>query len=80
MPGDLFPADWLVTFEYEETVLGALKSGKESEVYLVARTAHGRRPRLRSTTISSRNRSATCAWSSTTAPPSPIRAAASCAR
>jgi RIO kinase 1 len=42
MPGDLFPADWLVTFEYEETVLGALKSGKESEVYLVARTAHGR--------------------------------------
>jgi len=42
MPGDLFPADWLVTFEYEETVLGALKSGKESEVYLVARSAHGR--------------------------------------
>ena len=42
MPSDLFPADWLVTFEYEETVLGALKSGKESEVYLVARSAHGR--------------------------------------
>ena len=42
MPSDLFPADWLVTFEYEETVLGALKSGKESEVYLVARTADGR--------------------------------------
>jgi RIO kinase 1 len=42
MPGDLFPADWLETFEYEETVLGALKSGKESEVYLVARSAHGR--------------------------------------
>ena len=42
MPSDLFPADWLPIFEYEETVLGALKSGKESEVYLVARTAHGR--------------------------------------
>jgi len=42
MPSDLFPADWLVPFEYTETVLGALKSGKESEVYLVARTAHGR--------------------------------------
>ena len=32
MPSDLFPADWLVPFEYTETVLGALKSGKESEV------------------------------------------------
>ena len=42
MPSDLFPADWLVTLEYEDTVLGALKSGKESEVYLVARSAHGR--------------------------------------
>lgn len=39
MPSDLFPADWLPEFEYAETVLGALKSGKESEVYLVARTA-----------------------------------------
>ena len=42
MPSDLFAADWLPEFEYQETVLGALRSGKESEVYLVARTAGGR--------------------------------------
>ncbi len=42
MPSDLFPADWLVTFDYEDTDLGALRSGKESEVHLVARSAHGR--------------------------------------
>jgi RIO kinase 1 len=42
MPGDLFPADWLVTFEYADTQLGTLKSGKESEVHLVARTSRGR--------------------------------------
>ena len=42
MPSDLFPADWLVTTEYEDAILGSLKSGKESEVYLVARSAHGR--------------------------------------
>jgi RIO kinase 1 len=42
MPGDLFPADWLVTFEYVDTQLGTLKSGKESEVHLVARTSRGR--------------------------------------
>lgn len=42
MPSDLFPADWLVKYEYEDTELGTLKSGKESEVLLVARSAHGR--------------------------------------
>jgi RIO kinase 1 len=47
MPSDLFPADWLETIPrspdaYEDTPLGALKSGKESEVHLLARTARGR--------------------------------------
>ena len=47
MPSDLFPADWLAELprspdEYEDTPLGALKSGKESEVHLLARTARGR--------------------------------------
>jgi RIO kinase 1 len=46
MPSDLFPADWLATVprspaEYEDVALGALKSGKESEVHLVARNANG---------------------------------------
>jgi RIO kinase 1 len=39
---DLFPGDWLVTTEYTDTELGLLKTGKESEVHLVARTAGGR--------------------------------------
>ena len=42
MPADLFPADWLVTTEYTDTLLGTLKAGKESDVQLVARSAHGR--------------------------------------
>lgn len=42
MPADLFATDWLVRYEYEDTMLGTLKSGKESDVYLVARSAHGR--------------------------------------
>ena len=42
MPSDLFADDWLVRYEYEDTLLGTLKSGKESDVYLVARSAHGR--------------------------------------
>ena len=42
MPGrDLFPADWLVPGELHEH-LGILKTGKESEVHLVARTGGGR--------------------------------------
>ena len=39
---ELFPPDWLVTVDYTDTPLGTLKSGKESEVHLVARSAHGR--------------------------------------
>ena len=39
--GDLFPADWLVPGEAHEH-LGILKTGKESEVHLVARTGGGR--------------------------------------
>ena len=39
---ELFPPDWLVMTGYTDTPLGTLKSGKESEVHLVARSAHGR--------------------------------------
>ncbi|HKY52050.1 MAG TPA: RIO1 family regulatory kinase/ATPase, partial [Candidatus Limnocylindria bacterium] len=39
---DLFPRDWLVTGAYRDTPLGVLKTGKESEVGLVARTSGGR--------------------------------------
>ena len=39
---EVFPADWLVTVDYTDTPLGTLKSGKESEVQLVARSANGR--------------------------------------
>jgi RIO kinase 1 len=42
MPSELFAADWLVRYEYTDTPLGTLKSGKESDVYLVARSANGR--------------------------------------
>ena len=42
MPAALFPADWLVRYEYTDTSIGTLKSGKESDVYLVARSANGR--------------------------------------
>ncbi len=42
-PGQLFPRDWLVQYEYGETRLGVLKSGKESDVHLVRRRdARGR--------------------------------------
>jgi RIO kinase 1 len=34
----LFPGDWLADAPYEDTDLGVLKAGKESEVYLVSRT------------------------------------------
>jgi RIO kinase 1 len=40
-PVPLFPADWLVPGEAHEQ-LGILKTGKESEVHLVARTGGGR--------------------------------------
>jgi RIO kinase 1 len=39
---DLFPRDWLVTGAYRDTRLGVLKTGKESEVHLVARAGAGR--------------------------------------
>ncbi|OGO71691.1 MAG: hypothetical protein A3H36_04475 [Chloroflexi bacterium RIFCSPLOWO2_02_FULL_71_16] len=38
----LFAADWLVDGEYREETVGMLKSGKESEVSLIARIAGGR--------------------------------------
>ncbi len=38
----LFAADWLVREDYREEDLGTLKSGKESEVRLVARSGGGR--------------------------------------
>jgi RIO kinase 1 len=38
----LFPRDWLVTGAYRDTRLGVVKTGKESEVHLVARTSGGR--------------------------------------
>lgn len=37
----LFGPDWLVDGEYEEETLGVLKTGKESEVSLIARIAGG---------------------------------------
>lgn len=39
---DLFPSDWLVTGAYRDTRLGVIKTGKESEVHLVARTGSDR--------------------------------------
>lgn len=39
---DLFPGDWLVTGAYRDTRLGVIKTGKESEVHLVARAGSGR--------------------------------------
>lgn len=36
--GDLFPRGWLVEYEYVESHLGILKTGKESVVHLIART------------------------------------------
>jgi len=38
----LFAADWLVPHSYRDDLLGVLKSGKESEVYLVARSDRSR--------------------------------------
>jgi RIO kinase 1 len=55
---DLFPRDWLVRYEYSETHLGVLKSGKESEVHLVARSAHGRTSLLAEKRFKARDRRA----------------------
>jgi RIO kinase 1 len=38
----LFPAGWLVEHDYTDETLGLLRAGKESEVYLVARSGNGR--------------------------------------
>jgi RIO kinase 1 len=38
----LFDDGWLVTHDYVDAILGVLRPGKESEVFLVARSADGR--------------------------------------
>jgi RIO kinase 1 len=53
---DLFPRDWLVTGSYRDTSLGVLKTGKESEVHLVARTAGGRTSLLAEKRFKARDR------------------------
>ncbi|MGH2490489.1 MAG: RIO1 family regulatory kinase/ATPase [Candidatus Limnocylindria bacterium] len=53
---DLFPRDWLVTGGYRETRLGVLKTGKESEVHLVARTAGERTTLLAEKRFKARDR------------------------
>jgi RIO kinase 1 len=55
LPG-LFPSDWLVTGGYRETRLGVLKTGKESEVHLVARTAGERTTLLAEKRFKARDR------------------------
>jgi RIO kinase 1 len=53
---DLFPSDWLVTGAYRDTRLGLLKTGKESEVHLVARTAGERTTLLAEKRFKARDR------------------------
>lgn len=53
---DLFPRGWLVTGGYRDTRLGVLKTGKESEVHLVARTGAGRTTLLAEKRFKSRDR------------------------
>lgn len=53
---ELFPRDWLVTGAYRDTPLGVLKSGKESEVHLVARTSGGRTTLLAEKRFKARDR------------------------
>ena len=53
---ELFPRDWLVTGAYRDTPVGVLKSGKESEVYLVARTSGGRTTLLAEKRFKARDR------------------------
>jgi RIO kinase 1 len=52
----LYPRDWLVTGAYRETRLGILKTGKESEVHLVARTAGERTTLLAEKRFKARDR------------------------
>jgi len=53
---DLFPRDWLVIGGYRETRLGVLKTGKESEVHLVARTTGERTTLLAEKRFKARDR------------------------
>lgn len=55
---DLFPRDWLVTGAYQDTRLGMLKTGKESEVHLVARTSGERTTLLAEKSFKARERRA----------------------
>jgi RIO kinase 1 len=53
---DLFPRDWLVTGGYRDTRLGVVKTGKESEVHLVARTSGERTTLLAEKRFKARDR------------------------
>jgi RIO kinase 1 len=53
---DLFPSDWLVTGAYRDTRLGVIKTGKESEVHLVARTGSDRTTLLAEKRFKARDR------------------------
>lgn len=53
---DLFPPGWLVTGSYRDTRLGVLKTGKESEVHLVARTGGDRTTLLAEKRFKARDR------------------------
>lgn len=53
---ELFPQGWLVTGGYRDTRLGVVKTGKESEVHLVARTSGGRTSLLAEKRFTARDR------------------------
>ncbi len=53
---DLFTTDWLVTGAYRDTRLGVIKTGKESEVHLVARTGSDRTTLLAEKRFKARDR------------------------
>jgi len=53
---DLLPRDWLVGSPYHDARLGMLKTGKESEVYLVARVSGERRTLLAEKSFKARDR------------------------
>jgi RIO kinase 1 len=53
---DLFPSDWLVTGAYRDARLGVIKTGKESEVHLVARSGSDRTTLLAEKRFKARDR------------------------
>jgi serine/threonine-protein kinase RIO1 len=53
---ELFPRGWLVDGAYHDERLGVLKSGKESEVHLVARVSGGRTTLLAEKCFKARDR------------------------